>query len=307
MAAQSCTANNFHLSSIIITTVSIDPKGRRLAMEEGRRWEEMPTDCLVSIFLRLGLDDLTISVPFVCKSWAQASLDPGCWRVVDFRTLDLMPWSRFCKGFVSRYSLRSFSFSPLMEFVVDRARGSVTELVFPSSSSVSWRDLVYASVKCPGLKRLALPDRLMLEDELRIPELVGGWRNLEELELESKPSSFLALVARIGHDCRRFTRLRVSGLITPEDACVMVNCLPELKCLDLSKSYLTKTELGVIVNGCKSLERLAVKDCLGFEADEEVVSMASNLKVFDHQGSKLLDDYGYETDEPEHQTGIFCW
>ncbi|CAL9758367.1 unnamed protein product [Musa acuminata subsp. burmannicoides] len=276
-------------------------------MEGGRRWEEMPVDCLVDIFRRLGLHDLTLSVPFVCRCWRRASLDPGCWRRLDFRSLDLMPWSHFSRSFTSCYRLSSLSFSAFMRFVVARSRGSAAELLFPLSFGASIQDLTFVSMKCPRLKRLALPDNFMLEDDLLIPELVGRWRDLEQLEMETKPSSFLEMIAVIGRNCSRFGRLKVRGLIGKEDAKAIVDRLPDLNHLELSKSYLTKEELVVIVNGCRKLERLTVKDCLGLQVDDEVVRSASRIKCFEHEGSKLLDDYGYETDESEQQSGFFYW
>ncbi|CAL9204230.1 F-box/LRR-repeat protein At3g48880 isoform X1 [Musa acuminata AAA Group] len=276
-------------------------------MEAGRRWEEMQVDCLVNIFRRLALDDLTLSVPFVCKCWWRASLDPSCWRLLDFRSLDFMPWSPFSRSFTSLYRLKTLSFSHFMRLVVDRSRGSAEKLIFPLSFGASIQDLVYVSIKCPRLKSLALPDNLMVEDDLRIPDLVGSWRDLEQLEMETKPSSFLRVIAEIGRYCTKFSRLKVRGLIDKEDAKAIVDRLPHLKYLELSKSYLTKDELVVIISGCRKLERLIVRDCLGFQADDEVLRLASRITRFEHEGSKLLDDYGYETDESEQQTGFFYW
>nr|XP_018680933.1 PREDICTED: F-box/LRR-repeat protein At3g48880-like isoform X3 [Musa acuminata subsp. malaccensis] len=241
------------------------------------------------------------------RCWRRASLDPGCWRRLDFRSLDLMPWSHFSRSFTSCDRLSSLSFSAFMRFVVARSRGSAAELLFPLSFGASIQDLTFVSMKCPRLKRLALPDNFMLEDDLLIPELVGRWRDLEQLEMETKPSSFLEMIAVIGRNCSRFGRLKVRGLIGKEDAKAIVDCLPDLNHLELSKSYLTKEELVVIVNGCRKLERLTVKDCLGLQVDDEVVRSASRIKCFEHEGSKLLDDYGYETDESEQQSGIFYW
>ncbi|XP_065001962.1 F-box/LRR-repeat protein At3g48880 isoform X3 [Musa acuminata AAA Group] len=119
-------------------------------MEGGRRWEEMPVDCLVDIFRRLGLHDLTLSVPFVCRCWRRASLDPGCWRRLDFRSLDFMPWSHFSRSFNSCYRLSSLSFSAFMRFVVARSRGSAAELLFPLSFGASIQDLTFVSMKRPA-------------------------------------------------------------------------------------------------------------------------------------------------------------
>ncbi|XP_042460633.1 F-box/LRR-repeat protein At3g48880-like [Zingiber officinale] len=129
--------------------------------------------------------DLAVAVPFVCKSWYRASLDPSCWRRLNFRSLDFTPWSPFSRAFALRYCLHSpLSFSAFLRFALHCSHGIVDQLAFPLSSAVSIHDLAYASVKCLRLKALALPDNLMLEDDLRIPELVRRWKDLEHLEME---------------------------------------------------------------------------------------------------------------------------
>ncbi|KAG6515641.1 hypothetical protein ZIOFF_026070 [Zingiber officinale] len=235
---------------------------------------------------------LAVAVPFVCKSWYRASLDPSCWRRLNFRSLDFTPWSPFSRAFALRYRLHSpLSFSAFLRFALHRSRGVVDQLAFPLSSVVSIHDLAYASVKCLRLKALALPDNLMLEDDLRIPELVWRWKDLEHLEMETKPSSFLEAVAEIGRNCPRFVGLKVRGLIRREDAKAMARCLPELKHLELSKSYLTKDELLVVIGGCRKLETLTVKDCLGFQADDEILKLVSHIERFEHEGSTLVYSY----------------
>ncbi|KAG6508241.1 hypothetical protein ZIOFF_033614 [Zingiber officinale] len=142
--------------------------------------------CIRFCRLRVQQKDLAIAVPFVCKSWYRASLDPSYWRHLNFRSLDFTPWNPFSRAFALRYRLHSpLSFSAFL----------------------SIQDLAYASVKCLRLKALALPDNLMLEDELRIPELVWRWKDLEHLEMETKPSSFLEAVAEIGRNCPAVRRV----------------------------------------------------------------------------------------------------
>ncbi|KAG6485701.1 hypothetical protein ZIOFF_054265 [Zingiber officinale] len=236
--------------------------------------------------------DLAVAVPFVCKSWYRASLDPSCWRRLNFRSLDFTPWSPFSRAFALRYRLHSpLSFSAFLRFALHRSRGVVDQLAFPLSSAVSIHDLAYASVKCLRLKALALPDNLMLEDDLRIPELVWRWKDLEHLEMETKPSSFLEAVVEIGRNCPRFVGLKVRGLIRREDAKALARCLPELKHLELSKSYLTKDELLVVIDGCRKLETLTIKDCLGFQADDEILKLVSRIERFEHEGSTLVYSY----------------
>ncbi|KAG6526191.1 hypothetical protein ZIOFF_016168 [Zingiber officinale] len=131
----------------------------------------------------------------------------------------------------------------------------------------------------------------MVEDDLRIPELVRRWKDLEHLEMETKPSSFLEAVVEIGRNCPRFVGLKVRGLIGREDAKALAQCLPELKHLELRKSYLTKDELLVVIGGCRKLETLTVKDCLGFQADDEILKLVSRIEWFEHEGSMLVYSY----------------
>lgn len=87
----------------------------------------------------------------------------------------------------------------------------------------------------------------------------------------------------------------------------MARWLPELCQLEISKFYLTN-ELVAVIDGCRKLETLTVRDCFGFQPDEEILRLAAHVGRFEHEGLKLLDDYGYETDETElHSTGIFYW
>ncbi|XP_038970390.1 F-box/LRR-repeat protein At3g48880-like isoform X2 [Phoenix dactylifera] len=265
-------------------------------MEERRRWEEMDMDCLVNIFQRLGLEDLTLGVPFLCKSWYRASLDPLCWRVLDLEPLDFMPWSKFTKRFMTQYSLHHFSFSGFMKLVAMRSRGSAIELRFPPVFGASMHDLFHASSEWPGLKKVVLPN-LLMEDEVHIPELVAKWKELELLEMQSKPASFSEMVTEISRNCKNFAGLRMFGSIKKDDVLAIVRLLPKLKHLCFDKSYLPKEQLLMIMDGCKELEKLSVKDCIGFEADEEVMRKTSGIKIFESEGSKLFDDSGYDTDE----------
>ncbi|WOK99537.1 F-box/LRR-repeat protein [Canna indica] len=117
--------------------------------------------------------------------------------------------------------------------------------------------------------------------------------------MESKPSSFSEMVRQISLNCKNFSGLRMAGSVEAEDVSAIVTCLPMIKHLSLSKSYLAKEQLLGILNGCRELESVSVRDCIGFEADdEEILRKASGIKAFECEGSKLLDDYsGYETDE----------
>ncbi|KAJ6827841.1 F-box/LRR-repeat protein-like [Iris pallida] len=260
------------------------------------RWGDMEADCLVSIFQRLSLEDLTLSIPLVCKSWHRASHDPLCWRSLDFRKLDFLPWSKFGERAKKTYPRSPFSFSSFMRFAIHRSSGAAVELRFPLFLQVSIKDLAYASKECPRLKIVVLCS-LKLEDEVHLPKLVGKWKELELLEMVSNPSSFSELAGEIRLNCKNFSGLKMSG-VKKEDASAIVNHLPKLKYLNLNRSYLPKETLLAIMKGCEDLERLSAKQCIGFEADREVLDMAARIKSFEHVGSKLtLDDCNYDSDE----------
>ncbi|THU51543.1 hypothetical protein C4D60_Mb06t32140 [Musa balbisiana] len=261
-----------------------------------RRWEDMEMDCLVAILQRLGPQDLTLSVPLVCRSWRKASLHPLCWRVLNFRDLDFMPWGDLTKSFMAEYRLQRFFFSGFLKLAVARGNRLVEEIMFPLLFGTSMQDLFLVSDECPRLKKLVLPN-LSPADEADIPKIVGKWKDLEQLEMEAKPSSFLEMLSEINLHCKKFSGLKMCGSIKKEDMLAIVNLLPKLKFLCLSKSYLPREQLLGILSGCKELQRLTVSDCMGFEADEEVKKRGLGIKIFEHEGSKLFDDFDYNSDE----------
>jgi hypothetical protein len=145
------------------------------------------------------------------------------------------------------------------------------------------------------LRKAVLPN-LPLEDEPHLTEVMGRWRELEQLEMECKPSSFQELVNNLSP---KLSSLKIFGSFKKDDISAIVNKLPKIKSLCLSKSYLQKDELLAILNGCKCLEELVARDCVGFVVDEEVLKIVARvgIKVFEYEGSKLIDESGYETDE----------
>lgn len=115
-------------------------------MEDGgRKWEELEMDCLSTIFSKLGLDDLAVSIPFVCRSWSAAGRDPLCWKFLNLRSLNFMPWSSFARRFSGQNSVSRFSFAGFMKLAVRRSGGVAAELQLPELGSME--DLILASNK----------------------------------------------------------------------------------------------------------------------------------------------------------------
>ncbi|WOL13990.1 hypothetical protein Cni_G22770 [Canna indica] len=142
---------------------------------------------------------------------------------------------------------------------------------------------------------LALPS-LSAADEAEIPKLVGKWKELEELEMESKPSSFLEMLQEINLNCAGFSSLKMTGSIKKEDVAAIVRYLPEIRHICLDKSYFPREHLVELIGGCRELETLSVHDCVGFEADEEVVERASGIRSFRYEGCTLCMEFDSDLD-----------
>ncbi|KAK1353739.1 hypothetical protein POM88_052104 [Heracleum sosnowskyi] len=71
----------------------------------------------------------------------------------------------------------------------------------------------------------------------------------------------------------------------------IVKLLPKLKRLYMDGADLSKENLLLIMRGCKELECLNVRDCIGFkENDEEILKLSSSIRNFRCDGSTLYDD-----------------
>ncbi|XP_042487723.1 F-box protein FBW2-like [Macadamia integrifolia] len=99
-------------------------------MEESNpTWEDLNTDCLVLVFQRIGLESLILGVPFVCKSWYSASLNPQCWRYLCFPA----PFDLFMVRFMENYHIEKhkLSVTGFVKLFVHRSRGSIAWLEIP--------------------------------------------------------------------------------------------------------------------------------------------------------------------------------
>nr|DAD22517.1 TPA_asm: hypothetical protein HUJ06_023980 [Nelumbo nucifera] len=113
-------------------------------MENKSKWELLDMDCLVSIFEKVGMDDLLLSLPFVCKSWYRASLQPYCWKVLDIQHLQSMG-ILFTNRFVSTYRIKWFSSMGLVKLLVKLGHGSSVKVILPDE--FAYEELVYISDK----------------------------------------------------------------------------------------------------------------------------------------------------------------
>ncbi|KAL6176512.1 hypothetical protein ACLB2K_053145 [Fragaria x ananassa] len=263
-----------------------------------RKWAELQTDCLINVFKRIGMESLVLSVPFVCKSWHEATLDPLCWQNLSFPDfLPLLEPPKSCTSlgaldpfyykFVDKCRVKNtttFSITAFVRMVVGRSHGKAVEIKLPGF--IDEETLRYVSDSCPGIRVLCLPDDLVLFKHSRVvSELTGKWKLLEQLHLGGNLKQIHTFRADL--DKQRMNELFAMGDVwlceTIMDdilkqigihckhfvglgiahayklnASTIVESLPNLKYLWFEESHLEMKSLHALVKGCKQLEVLDV-------------------------------------------------
>ncbi|XP_062003520.1 F-box/LRR-repeat protein At3g48880-like [Rosa rugosa] len=163
-----------------------------------RRWEDLEVDCLANVFAKVGMESLLLALPFVCKSWYAASLNPLCWKFLSFPDFEPYPlftgmheidfetrkFGPFYDKFIRKYRIRRtrFSITGFVKLVASRSNGKATYLKLPGFCTEE--ALRYVSEACPELRMLYLCDDLVIFKHTQIiSELIGKWKHLEHLTL----------------------------------------------------------------------------------------------------------------------------
>ncbi|XP_004305072.1 PREDICTED: uncharacterized protein LOC101295643 [Fragaria vesca subsp. vesca] len=144
------------------------------------------------------MESLLLALPFVCKSWHAASLNPLCWEILHFPEFEPYPlfttvddtnvepksFGPFYNKFVEDYKMdrTRFSITGFVKLVVDRSKGKAVELKLPQFCTEE--ALRYAADGCPGIRYLHFTDDLVFFKHSQIlPEVIGKWKLLEHLTL----------------------------------------------------------------------------------------------------------------------------
>ncbi|XP_016647189.1 PREDICTED: F-box/LRR-repeat protein At3g48880-like [Prunus mume] len=242
-----------------------------LVLMDERRWEDLEMDCLVKVFEKVGMESLLLDVPFACKSWHKATLNPSCWR-------DL---------FASEYQIDRdrCSVTAFLKFVINRSSGNATVLKLPKCCTVEAFE--FAANVCPGLVTLSLPLKLLDSDNTNL-ELIGKWKNLEVLSLGAC-LNLAQILAIIQTHCKNFYGLDLSkGYVDEHHALSIAKLVPNITYLNLKGAKVYHDSLVTLLSGCKDLVMLDARDCFGFdENDDEISKFASHISTFMCEGSKF--------------------
>ncbi|CAL2224757.1 unnamed protein product [Prunus armeniaca] len=245
-------------------------------------------DCLVKVFEKVGMESVLLDVPFVCKTWYKVTLNPSCWQCLIFpdnERTEIWPWDDFeCPDFqnlMDRFASEfqidrdRFSVTTFLKFVINRSSRTAVLLKLPKCCTVE--TFVFAANVCPGLLTLGLPLRL-LESEHMNPELIGKWKHSEVVSLGSS-LNLVIILALIKTHCKNFYGLDLSmTLIHEREALAIVKLVTNIKYLNLKGAIVSRDSLVTLLHDCKDLVVLDVRDCIGFdENDDEILKFASHI------------------------------
>ncbi|XP_050386507.1 F-box protein FBW2-like [Argentina anserina] len=235
---------------------------QRVSVDESdRRWEDLNPDCLVNVFERVGTGSLLVSVPFVCKSWYRSSLNPACWQ-------------------------------PLI--VPDDVPGT-DSFDINGTDDLSSYDVQEEESRFQYFvrKRFAIEFQLDLRGfstarffKFLIDRSMG---NVMFLKLPTGSYALEVVLEHVKKKCKSFCGLNVCDAdIGKKAALTIVKFVPKIKCLWLRRARIGRQGLVTLLQGCKGLELLDVRDCSGFdEGDEEIAKLAASIPKFMSEGSRV--------------------
>ncbi|KAK8662007.1 hypothetical protein V6N13_091595 [Hibiscus sabdariffa] len=215
-----------------------------------RNWLELPSDVTASILSRLGAIEILNSAQKVCSQWRNICKDPSMWRSIDMRNLgdreDDIVHEKMCFH------------------AVDRSRGHLIDINFEYFGTDEL--LLYIAERSAHLKRLRLfscygiSEDALVKVALKLPFL-------EELEIYICDIPKETMEA-IGRSCPLLKSLKYNlehcksfPYVSDDEALGIAQSMPELRHLELLGNALTNEGLQAILDGCRHLEYLDLRQC----------------------------------------------
>ena len=123
--------------------------------------------------------------------------------------------------------------------------------------------------------------------------LIANRKDLEYLYFREIQSYTQTILSVIRNHCKNFKGLKKTGFMGDEEALAIVNNLPRLRHLTVTSASMSRENFNLILERCRELEELTVKDCCGFEVDEEILKMCSHINKFEFKDIRLHEDDRY--------------
>ncbi|GJW15337.1 putative F-box/LRR-repeat protein 23 [Tanacetum coccineum] len=249
---------------------------------EKRNWLELPFDVTANILLRIGMIDILENAQKVCTVWRKICKDPSMWRVINMRDL--------LKSSIFYFSVDV----KLFKHVIDRSQGQLVDITF----LYDYNDelLRYVADRSSALRYLKV--KCKYDDEYQtikgLTESLMKFPLLEELGLHMIRIS-KETIETVGRHCPKLKTLKVNQRACKlcvgdaneepltsynEIAVAIGGSLHELRHLELIGNKMSNFGLQVILDGCRHLETLDLREC--FYIDLKGNPVARCIKQINH-------------------------
>ncbi|XP_077243626.1 F-box protein SKIP19-like isoform X2 [Tasmannia lanceolata] len=292
---------------------------------EVRNWAELPLDILSLIFKKLGSIEVLFTAQAVCSSWMRFSYEPQVWHCIEMLNngyvydleYDLEKMARSAvdrsRGQLVEFSVEYFGTDQLLQYVADSmmyakrcgfllngathffSGGETTS----RSPSRTMRCFCNWTFKWAGpFKCLRLVSCYHITDEGLI-EAAKKFPLLEELEISYCSFSEGALEA-VGQLCPQLKCLKLNcrgckGIECDEEALAIAKGMPKLCHLQLFGNHLTNDGLQAILDGCRYLVSLDLRQCFNVNLEgslQKRCMVISDLRL----PNDSTDDYGFNAE-----------
>ncbi|CAN0862666.1 F-box protein SKIP19 [Linum grandiflorum] len=258
------------------------------ALRKGRDWALLSPELLAEIMSRLGLVDRLKTFQKVCSSWRKVCRDPHLWRCIDMK--DDCWGSLYQVRYRERYCAEA----------VDVSCGGLVSLSIEDFGTD--RILDYIANKSSQLKSLRLVRCHGFSCEgIELSRAVKKFSFLEELEISYCPMSNDALLA-VGHywPFLRTLKLNHTGYKGPGrendmEATAIADNMPGLHHLQLFGNRLTNRGLQAILDSCRHLESLDLRQCFYLKLEGDLEKRCRQQIKDLRCPEDSVDDYPYST------------
>ena len=157
--------------------------------------------------------------------------------------------------------------------------------------------------RCPRLKGLAVGSYNEFINGI-IVKFISKWKYLEMLKLGKY--DLKEIIPQIGLHCNNLIWLSAPyTYIGKDEASTLVSSLSKVKYLDLHGGDFEKEALVMILQGCKQLVHLDIRQSFGFDDDDaEILELASHIPAFKCEGSIITPDW-LDDDHIDHDDLVY--